>query len=99
MDYRFGCNRSHDKVCKFVFNLYTNLGNFKVKIEDGSLSMIVGMGTIKIGPNLILLFVLHVPNLTCNLLSISKLTQDLNCVTKILSLYMYLSGLNYEEND
>ncbi|KAJ4700914.1 Retrovirus-related Pol polyprotein from transposon TNT 1-94 [Melia azedarach] len=31
--------------------------------------------------------VLYVPNLSCNLLSISKLTQDMNCVTKFFPTY------------
>ena len=74
MDHPFRCNISHDKVFKFVFNLHTSLGNFKGKIVDGSLLTVARMGTIKIGLDLILCSVLHVPNLTCNLLSISKLT-------------------------
>ena len=73
----------HMTGCANLFSTYTSsLRNFKVKIADGSLSTVASMGTIEIGPNLILRSVLHVPNLTCNLLSISKLTQDLNCVAK-----------------
>lgn len=37
------------------------------------------MGSIKISHSLTLHNVLHVPNLYCNLLSISKITHDLNC--------------------
>ena len=32
--------------------------------------------------DVLLLYVLFVPKLSCNLLSISKFTRDLNCVTK-----------------
>lgn len=53
--------------------------NRKVKIADGSLSAIVGTGDIVISPSLTLPKVLHVPNLLGNLISISKLTRDLNC--------------------
>ncbi|RVW35006.1 Retrovirus-related Pol polyprotein from transposon RE1 [Vitis vinifera] len=46
-------------------------GNKKIKIADGSLSAIAGKGSVFISPSLTLHNVLHVPNLSCNLLSIS----------------------------
>ena len=49
----------------------------KVKIVYSTLSTIDGVGSIPISKTLTLHSVLHVPNLPCNLLSISKLTQDL----------------------
>ena len=57
--------------------------NFTTKIVDGSLSKVAGIGSIIISNNLTLDFVLLVPNLDCDILSISKLTLMLNCVTKI----------------
>ncbi|KAG6742683.1 hypothetical protein POTOM_053605 [Populus tomentosa] len=45
-------------------------GNKKIKIVDGSLSAIAGKGSVFISPSLTLHNVLHVPNLSCNLLSI-----------------------------
>ena len=42
-------------------------------------------GTISLTKTLFLELVLHVLNLSCNLLSISKLTKDLNCVSKVSS--------------
>ena len=54
-------------------------GNRKVRIADGSFSAIAGVVDITISHSLILSKVLHVPNLSCNLISISKLTQDLKC--------------------
>lgn len=50
-------------------------GNQKIKIADGSLSAIAGKGSIILSSTLTLHNVLHVPNLSCNLLSISKLTR------------------------
>ena len=41
-----------------------------------------GTGSINLTQDLPLSSVLYVPKLDCNLLSISKLTRDLNCVTK-----------------
>ncbi|RVX22922.1 DNA-directed RNA polymerase III subunit 1 [Vitis vinifera] len=57
-------------------------GHSSVHIADGSKSKIVGTGSIKLTKDLYLDSVLHVPNLDCNLLSISKLAHDLQCVTK-----------------
>ena len=54
--------------------------NHKVKIKDGSFLVVVGIGTIEINPNITLKSVIHMPKLSCNFLSISKITKDLNCV-------------------
>lgn len=54
--------------------------NITVRIADGSISKVLGTGSVMIEENLTLDSVLLVPNLDCNLLSISKLTQEKNCV-------------------
>ena len=51
----------------------------KVVVTDGSFTPIIGKGSILVTPRLTLDSVLHVLNLPCNLLSISKLTKSLNC--------------------
>lgn len=56
-----------------------------VKIADGTLSKVAGTGSVTLSEDIELKSVLHVPNLDCNLLSVSKLTYDLNCVAKIVS--------------
>lgn len=56
--------------------------NHTINTEDGSLSKVAGTSSVIISKDLTPNFVLLVPNLDCNLLSISKLTQELNCVTK-----------------
>lgn len=62
------------------FSSYTPCaGNQKVKIADGSFAVVAGKGTVSISPFLNLKDVLHVPHLSYNLLSISKLTFDHNC--------------------
>ena len=55
-------------------------GQKRVKIADDSFSMVVGKGSIVVTKDLILEYVLHVPNLSCNLISVRKLTKDLKCV-------------------
>ena len=55
--------------------------NWTTKLVNGSLSRVVVIGSIVISKDLSLC-VLLVPSLDCNLLSISKLTHDQNCVAK-----------------
>ena len=52
----------------------------RVKIADGSFSPVAGMGSVRLTDHLTLTRVLHVPKLTCNLLSICKLTRDNQCL-------------------
>ena len=54
-------------------------GHEKIRIADGSFSPIAGKGLIKLTEKMILSSVIHVPNLACNLLSVSKLSSDSNC--------------------
>ncbi|URE35300.1 hypothetical protein MUK42_37741, partial [Musa troglodytarum] len=62
-------------------------------VVDRSLSSIEGKSTIAISNSFILNSILYVPNLFCNLLSISKLTKDLNCVTKLFPFYYKFQDL------
>ncbi|KAK3012704.1 hypothetical protein RJ639_009860 [Escallonia herrerae] len=68
--------------------------NYKVRIVDGSLSTVTGIGKVIISERLILNSVLLVPNLSCNLLSISKITQDLNCVVNFSSTHCLFQDLD-----
>lgn len=66
--------------CTKLCTTYTpSPGNRKVQIADGTSSVVAGTWTIRIGLNVTLKGVLHVPNLSFNLLSISKITKDLDC--------------------
>ena len=63
------------------FKTYTPCpSNRKILVADGSLTTVAGLGDIQITSQLTLKNVLHVPKLSTNLLSIQKLTHDLNCV-------------------
>ncbi|XP_052181017.1 uncharacterized protein LOC127794142 isoform X1 [Diospyros lotus] len=55
---------------------------WKVRIADGSLAKVAGIGSAVLSIGLTLKDVLFVPNLDCNLLSVSKLTIDMECVAK-----------------
>ncbi|KAL5810383.1 hypothetical protein ACOSQ3_027085 [Xanthoceras sorbifolium] len=50
-----------------------------VTLDDGSPSCVHGSGTITPTPLLPLSSVLHLPNLSFNLISVSQLTRNLNC--------------------
>ncbi|KAG8497017.1 hypothetical protein CXB51_008247 [Gossypium anomalum] len=60
-----------------LFHTYTPCHDkSRIRIADGSYSPVAGVGEVQITENFFLDKVLHVPNLSCNLLSISKLTKD-----------------------
>ncbi|KAK8270831.1 hypothetical protein V6Z12_D11G223000 [Gossypium hirsutum] len=60
-----------------LFHTYTPCHNkSRIRIADGSYSPVVGIGEVQMAKSFSLDKVLHVPNLSCNLLSISKLTTD-----------------------
>ena len=73
----------HMTSCKKLFSSYVpSLSNQEVRIADDSISLVPA---VQISSNILLKAVLHVPKLSCNLLSVSKLTRDLNCVTNFTS--------------
>ena len=68
-----------------LFSTYSPcVGNLKVKIAEGTLSSVAGKGSIRIFESITLNPVLHVPNLSYNLLFISQLTKQSNCLAKFL---------------
>jgi hypothetical protein len=69
-------------------------GNHKIKIVDGSLSAIAGKGSVILSPLLTLKNVLHVPKLSYNLISITKLTEDTNCQANFFHSHCIFKDLN-----
>ena len=69
-------------------------GNSKIRIADGSLSSIAGKGSIRLSNSITLESVLHVPKLSCNLLSVSQLTKASNCCAKFLPSYCIFQDLS-----
>ena len=68
--------------------------NLTINIADGSLSKVIGIGSISLTKNLIFNSALLVPKLDCNLLFISKLSRDKNCVAKFFSHYCVFQDLD-----
>ena len=58
------------------------------------MSPVAGKGSIRIAESIILNLVLHVPNLSCNLLSISQLTKKSNCPAKFLPSHCIFQDLS-----
>src|ERR1044072_6853114 len=57
-------------------------GNEKIRIADGTFSAIAGIGNITLSKAIDLKKVLHVPKLSYNLLSVSKICNDSHCCVK-----------------
>ena len=68
--------------------------NLTVRIADGSLSKVAGTGSVVLSRDLTLNSVLLVPNLDCNLLSISKLAKEKRCITNFSSTHCEFQDLD-----
>ena len=68
-----------------------------MKIVNGSFLTIIGKGSIKISSLLTLYNVPHFPNLSCNLLSISKLTSYIKYQANFFSSQCEFQDLNLEK--
>ncbi|CAN1305751.1 Copia protein [Linum perenne] len=62
-----------------IQNLQPYPKNAGVRIADGTLAPIKGVGRVYVNSSLTLFPVLYVPQLRCNLVSVSQITQDLKC--------------------
>ncbi|RVW83799.1 Retrovirus-related Pol polyprotein from transposon TNT 1-94 [Vitis vinifera] len=78
-----------------IFDTYSSCpNNLTVRIADGSLSKVVGTGSVVLSRDLTLNSVLLVPNLDCNLLSISKLTKEKRRITNFSSTHCEFQDLD-----
>ena len=90
----FGAS-NHMTDAHHLFSTYSPCAdNLKVKIADGTLSLVAGKWSICISEFIALDPFLHVPNLSCNLLSISQLTKQSNCSTKSLPFHCVFQDLS-----
>ena len=64
-----------------------------VTLVDGSATIVSGLGTVNLNPNLSLSSVLYIHDFPFNLLSISKLTKILNCAAIFLSTHYIFQDL------
>ena len=73
------------------------IDNLNVRIADGSLKRVIGIGSIIVLKDLTLEVVLLVQNLDCNLFFVSKLVRDLNYVTKFFPNMCEFQDLDLEK--
>lgn len=66
---------------------------------NGHKSLVTRIGDSTINPHLKLQDVLRVSGFSCNLLSVGKITKDLNCVVLFFDEFLCLSGPSNEEAD
>ena len=77
------------------FYIYSSCpNNLTSQIADGSLSKVVDTGSVVLSKDLTLNSVLLVPNLDCNLSSISKLTKEKKCITNFSSIHCEFQDLD-----
>ena len=74
-------------------NFQSHLTLSPVTIVDGSTSKFIGSGTLKPTSYITLSSVLGLPKLAFNLISVSKLTKDLNCCILFFSDYCIFQDL------
>ncbi|GAV66786.1 hypothetical protein CFOL_v3_10296 [Cephalotus follicularis] len=72
-------------------------GKDKIRVADSSLSFITGKWSVSCTPTISLNYVLHVPNLYVNLLSIFHLTLELNCCVIFFSSHCVFQELGTEK--
>jgi hypothetical protein len=66
---------------------------FQVKVADGGLSPVTGLGNLSISSTLPLSNVMHAPRFALNWISISQITRDLRCRAIFYDQYFVLQDL------
>lgn len=78
-----------------LFTTYYPCNGYQtVRIANGTRTKVEWAGTIHLSETLTLYSVLFVPDLNCNLISVSKLNSDLHCETKFFAKYCVFWDLN-----
>ncbi|PKH48991.1 hypothetical protein CRG98_050339, partial [Punica granatum] len=67
--------------------------SYPIWVPDGRSVLAKMVGDVRLGPNFILKNVFYVPEFTCNLISVGKLTRDLNCSVMFFSDFCVIQDL------
>ena len=92
-----GASRHMAGSYKDFTKYFSRLKRETVKLADGSIQHVMGFGTIVCSPNISLSSVLHVPSFLVNILSISCITNELNCVALFFPSWCLFRELGLEE--
>ena len=84
-------------ICQVLFSPFSFLLLINilknVKLADGTLTIIGGKVNIQISPSLTLSSILHVSNLSSNLLSVRRLTKNPNCSVMFFPIHCVIHDL------
>ena len=80
-----GASDPHDREEIFIGGLQPIQGKLNCKDSRWIISKVEGVGSVYLTDKLVLKTVPYVPKLACNLLLVSKLVKDLNCIAKFTS--------------
>jgi len=69
-----------------------------IVMPNGSQALIISIGTLPLSPIVSLMNVLGVPSYKVDLMSVSRVTRDLNCSVTFFSFWIYFTGFD-DEND
>lgn len=78
MDAWFRCHRSHDSNPNTFLSIQSHKEPSLVMVADGSICNIVGSRTVQPTSSIILSYVLNIPKLAFNMISLGRLTKELN---------------------
>nr|GEV67111.1 hypothetical protein [Tanacetum cinerariifolium] len=88
-----GCHRTHNPPRTLLKNLFMNTIERPITIPNGESIPVKGKGEVVFKGGLNIKGVLFVPNFTCNLLSVRRLTKDLRCVVTFFPDFFVLQDL------
>ena len=77
----------------FFFKTITSTIQISVRLPNGDMAKVTHIGIVQVSASLILENVLCIPSFSFNLVSISKLTQNLSCCCIFLSHYCFIQDL------
>ena len=73
-----GCTKNMTGNLGIIHDIQPYPRDLGVRIVDGTLAQIKGIGRVKVTPSITLFTVIYVPKLSCNLLFVSQLTRYMN---------------------
>ena len=78
-----------------LFSSYTPCtNNLQVQITDGTYASVAGKGSIRLTEPIVLNNVLHIPSLSCSLLSVNKFAKQFQCVAKFFPTWAEFQDLS-----
>ena len=94
-----GASDHMTKESNFFLSYRPCSGKQKVQVADKKLTRVSGKGNVSLSLKSTLTYVLHVPKMFYNLLSINKLKKTCNCFSNFFPKLLCFSGPHFGEDD